>query len=245
MAVTLTQWREKIRRRADLYDSDHMVDDATDLDAIINESMRNAWDFLVEAFGDEFFSVPCTLTLAALQWYSGLGAISGLNAAAPTWKILRVDFADSNGTRYPMERLNLANAILDTTNSAQWVPGQVSYALRWDQIIFQPIPQTQQTVNIQAIPKPNTLTLGTDTLANTLNSVSSINPLEEFAELPITYAAIKLITKQERDPTALMAQLEDIRQHILRRSGRLDRQPRTIVNRQRLSDVKGRSRGVA
>lgn len=227
MTVNLYELATQVRHRADVYGSSHINSDGYDLYPLINEAIRHQWDMMIEAFGDEFFCDVGKLTVSAgISNYSTSTVVAkwGGNITGVPWKIIRMGLT-LNNVSYPIQRFNSATDPFDFVTEQTWTRDNVRYWVRWNYITFYPCPDAEYVVDVFSIPTLTDLSAVTDTLDTRL---------EPFKEYLITYAAIKVLDKQERDSTALRATLADIREHIIRKAPRKVRQPRTVADVERL-----------
>lgn len=251
-SITLAQWRTRVRDRADLYQSAFVADGyvgsaggASDgyggeLATMINDSLNTSYDFLIEAFGDEFFMNECKMTLypepAASAtnigtWIGTTGTVD--NYPISPWKLLSVKFLYNN-YYYPCKRKSPNQTVTDFLQQRNWVPGGVYYTYHWEYIKFYPNPSSTQNVVTEIIPALKPLYYPWDTLVSAMTSTPiNQHPLDKFSDLTVLDCAIKCLNKQERDTAPLLIELQTLKEHIIKNVPRLDRTPRTIIDAER------------
>ncbi len=246
--ITLTEWRTRVRNRADLYSSSFVSDGTGDgydgyggeLCSMINDSLGKSYDFLIECFGDEFFMNSCAYTVMANidaqnegEWIGTMNTETAYPMSPH--KIFGVKFKYNN-LYYPCKRIEKNQSITDVITARNWYPGGVYYSYHWEWLRFYPTATSTQYVLIDMVPALKVLYYPTDYLTmSTVSTPLNQHPLEKFADLTVLDVAIKCLNKQERDVTALNLELEQLKDHVRKNSPRLDRTPRTIVDAQRNS----------
>jgi hypothetical protein len=188
MAITLAEWRKRIRRRMGDYESTFIVDGADGycLDTEINEAITTAYEFLLTAFKDNLITCRCFAQVAANAsntYIETVGAepVAGGAFAVKPFKILSVEF-DFCGVRYPMQRLDLPRQLTTTVPATQaWTPGNVFYHVSWEHLETYPVPASAQYVYLLVAPKPQVLTLETDTLLTNLSGITiGTHPVDAY-----------------------------------------------------------------
>jgi hypothetical protein len=241
--VTLGEFHDRIRHRCDMYDS-NFVTDGYELTNIVNDSAGVVYDFLIEAFGDEFFFNSCITTVnavstaAATDLGTWIGTISTSDSyPISPWKIISVKFKFNN-YYYPIKRIGKNQSITDIVNPRVWVPNGVYYIYHWEYIKFYPNPSSNQTILMDIIPALKNLYYETDTLTSaTVSTPLNQHPIDKFSDLVVLNAAIKIMNKQERDITALAAEYAELKDHIRKNAPHLDRTPRCVTDAQKTKDV--------
>jgi hypothetical protein len=192
--VTLLDLRTRARQRADMESTGFISD--SELNTYINSSYAELYDLLVSKFGSDYFvSSPYTFTTSAnvdqyplpSGFYKLLGVdfkISGTN-----WRTLkRFEFSDRN-----------ISGIWDVYNTEL-----IRYRLLGSNILLSPVPTGACQLRAWYIPLP-------DVLANDTDSFSGLNGYEEYV---IIDAAIKMLTKEESDTSALRADKAAMKKRI-------------------------------
>ena len=192
--VTLLQLRTRARERADMQSTGFITD--SELNGYINSSYAELYDLLVSKYGEEYFVAPAhsitttsnvdTYALPA-DFYKLLGVDLQLDSSQ--WKTLkRFEFSDRNTPR----ELEL------------YSPERIRYRIFGSNLLFSPVPAGNLSLRAWYIPLPTTLSLDAD-------SFSGINGYEEYVVID---AAIKMLTKEESDTTALMIAKEALKRRI-------------------------------
>lgn len=196
-SVTLLQFRDRVRKRADIEGSLTRFPDV-ELNDYINNSIRALYDLLAQKFGNDYYYKELQFTLLTgtdvyalpSDFFKMLGV--DLLISSPRWATIK-PFTFS-------ERNFYSNVII--RNSLGIPP--MRYRLMGNNIVFRPIPNSGFTVRICYVPLPTDLSADGDTF-------DGIDGWEEYAILD---SAIKCAIKDEQDISQLMALKQEIKQRI-------------------------------
>lgn len=193
--VTLQFLRDQARARADMQQSG-FVEDA-ELDAYINGSAQELYDLLTTKFEDYYI---------ADQQLSAVSPDFTVDVPANFYKLRGVDIKMSDGswaTAMPFtfqQRNALQNPLIFPLTEQT----TIMYRLRGNKIQFLGFTGSPMTVRLWFVPTFTKLVAGTDV-------VDGVNGWEEYI---IVDAAIKMMAKEESDPSVLLAQKAQMRERI-------------------------------
>ena len=188
--LTLLELRTRARERADQVNSTFISD--AELTGYVNQGAYALFDILVSKYGDGYFAASTTFTTdgvnetfaLAADFYKLLGVDLQTNGAPNGWLTLRpFQMAERNRNWRP----NAAPIVGFTS---------LRYRLLGDKIWLTPLPASGQTLRYFYVPRMVELSSDSDVL----DGVSG------WHEYVILDAAIKCLTKEESDPSALMAE---------------------------------------
>jgi len=210
--VTLAQLRTMVRELADMETAtptSHFVDD-TELTSRINEALKQLYDKLILANGQEYYAV----TTASAAFTPGTGTYALPTAAAtPFYRLLGVRTTD--GSRWadvPPYGMRDVAMLLNRGSTGGITIYEYRYRLKATTISFLPIPQTAHSYVLDYVP-------AFVALAAVGDSFDGVNGWERWAALT---AAIDLANKEEADPSGLLAQRSIIDEQIQRLAGSRD-----------------------
>ena len=192
-AVSLTTLRARVRQRADMVSSNFIADDATGLDAFINEGVQKLHEKLVDAMGEEYVSSTSALTTVAAQ--------SDYTLPAGFYKLYGVDLNIGGRVRALKPYMRPERNVYRENLYPNYVP---RYSLVGGSLRLCPVPAGGLTGSILYAPEATTLTLPADT-------VTFPNGWERYV---VIYAAIQALLKEESSVTALSAVLEREEQEL-------------------------------
>jgi len=196
MAITLAELREQSRQRADQENSEFVTD--SELNSYINNSIAELQDILIQAYGSDYYLEEFNFTTVNGQ--------AAYDLPDNFYKLLGVD-ARLNGQNYFTLKKFTFNERNRFDDFGVWdVFGfsSVRYRVMGSQIRFNPIPDNTTDIRIWYIPVATKLVDDTDEL----------NDFNAFSEYVITDAAIKMMVKEESDPSALIAQKAALKRRI-------------------------------
>ncbi len=197
---TLGNLRDEVRDRADIEGSTHITD--PQINRYVNQSGAALHSMLVEMCEDEFLEVFSGSTSAASgnQTNINVGYIGEVTAGA--YKILGVEVV-VNGNRVPLRRWSWREhaALIDSPSSGP------PYFYRWVSSTVQVIPglPTSTPYYVYAIPPYVDMAADDET----------IDGRDGWEEWIVLDAAIKCMTKEESDPSVLVAERDRVYQRIV------------------------------
>ena len=194
--VTLSSIKDQARQRADMVNSKFFTE--AELNNYVNQSVKELYDRLINA--GEFYY---------LQSYNVPVLIGTDTYSLPIdfYKLLGVDLVlDSNGNAVTLRpfQFEQRNAYLFTPTWNIVGLSYLRYMVQGDTIKFVPQPSSPQNIRIWYAPMTAELSADTDTF-------QGINGWEEYV---IVDTAIKMLMKEESDPSAFMAQKQAMIQRI-------------------------------
>jgi hypothetical protein len=188
--VTLSYLKDEVRARADQQNSLFIKD--AELTDFINGSASALHDLLVQA-AEDYFVKSQTIPIVAGQ--------DEYNLPSDWYKTLGVDYYVNNKP-VPMSRFNFRDRHLYNYLDAR--PEIVRYGVWGQKLVFKPQAPQIASVVLWYVPTFTKLVTDSDVL-------DGVNGWEEFIILD---AAIKCMVKEESDPSALIAQLQMVKDRI-------------------------------
>lgn len=205
--VTLSYLKEQTRSRADQQNSQFIKD--AELVDFINGSASSLYDLLVETAEDYYVQMIQIPIIQGTNEYS---------LPSLFYKVLGVDYY-VNSKPVPMSRFNFRDRHLYNYLDAR--PEIVRYAVWGNQLVFKPKAPQIATVNLWYVPAITKLVNDSDVL-------DGVNGWEEYIILD---AAIKCMVKEESDPSALLTQLNLVKDRIKTMAKDRDQgEPRTTTD---------------
>lgn len=186
-SVTLAQLKTRARQRADMENSGFIQN--SELVSYINASVAELYDLLVSKYGEDYFvASPFSITTTAnVDQY-----------ALPTdmYKLLGVDLQlDTSNNWVSLKRFEFAERNIPQIWDIKFVDF-IRYRLFGGNLKLSPVPQANQKLRLWYIPLPTALVADSDTL-------DGFNGYDEYVVVDV---AIKMLNKEESDPSALMAE---------------------------------------
>lgn len=189
--TTLAVLRTRARQRANMElgagqsDTDHFITNA-ELNAFINASAAELYDLILAAYDGDYYLTSTTFTSTA----------SNLEYSLP------VDFYKLKG----LERQISGDVYEDIAkfNFKDRNKGGLRYRLRGANIRFTQVPEVGQTYRLWYVPTATVMSADGD-------AFEGINGFEEYIVID---AAIKMLVKEESDPSALMSEKASIKMRI-------------------------------
>lgn len=199
-SMTLTELITAARQRSDMVNNLFCTD--AEFTSYINQSYFELYDLLVQKYGDNYFvkDPPYTFVTDGTTFQYSL--------PSDFYKLLGVDLAlantqDSYVTIKPFmfgdrNRYSVPNfqSFYGVTN--------MRYRINGNKLWLTPVPAANQSMRIWYIPRLQTLTAPGDTA----------DGISGWTEYIIVDAAIKVLVKEESDPSALMAAKAGLIQRI-------------------------------
>lgn len=213
MAYTLLQLRTLARQRADMENSQLVLD--PELTNYVNDSYAELYDLLVTQFEDYYLAAPQTFTIA-----SG----SNTQALPATFYKLRAIDLQNGSDWLTVRQFNFAERNHRATSISRigYAAKNVSYRVMGQNIYFEPELDAAGTYRLWFIPRYTPLVADGDTMGDVL----------DFGEYVIIDAAIKMLIKEESDIGALMAQKQAMTERVMTMA-----KDRTVDQPERIADV--------
>lgn len=196
MATTLGDLKDKARQRSDMVNNPFIAED--ELTTYINESYKELYDIIVSKFEDYYVSGPVSFSL-------GTGE-STYALPSDFYKLLGVDRSLGGDDYYTIRPFNFEqrNSRRSSTLYRGIYPN-IQYRLVGDYLRFNPEDLAQGDYRLWYVP---TVTA----LANDSDSIGI--ELDKWAEFIVVSAAIKMLAKEESDPSVLMSQKAELKRRI-------------------------------
>lgn len=215
MAVTLTQLTDRAKQASDLVGSAFIS--SSEWTNLINNGLKELYDIVVSA-NEDYFTTTATVSITAGN--------SSASLPATFYKLRGVDYQISsseyiNIPLFSFQDRNRPGAFL---TSSQGNDPTRRYRIILDNIHITPADKAEGAYRVWYVPSVTELASGSDTISTTLSKFG-------WDEFIVLYAAIKALTKQEQDTSALERQKAAIEQRIITMStNRNSDQPERITN---------------
>jgi len=213
MSITLLELRTQARQLADMVDNNFVGD--TELTNYVNFAVAELHDILVQTGADYFLSETTSSTVSGQSDYA---------LPADFYKIRGVD-AKLNGQNW----LNLRPFNFNERNRYEdfgaWTLlgiASVRYRVMGTNIKFTPIPDSNIDYRLYYVPVATKLSADTDTL----------NDVNQYSDIVIISAAIKMLLKEESDVSMLAAEKQRLIQKIEQ-----DAKERDMAQPESISDI--------
>lgn len=194
--VTLGSIKLQARERTDTVNSIFFEED--ELNRYVTNSYKELYDILIQKFGQSY-------DVAAPHQFTADGTSDTYTLPEDFYKLLAVDA--SVNVNDPNSWFSVRKFMLAERNRYVFgnVPNTVGrynimYRLRGNTIWFTPLPSTGSIFRLIYIPRPNDLT-------NDSDIIDGISGWEEYI---ITDVCIKMMAKEESDPTVFILQKKDL-----------------------------------
>lgn len=196
MSITLLELRDQARQRADQENSEFVTD--SELTSYINNSIAELHDLLIQAYDSDYYLSEYTFTTVADQ--------AAYDLPADFYKVRGVDLKLNGQNWFTIKKFtfNERNRFDDFGVWDVFGFSSVRYRVMGSKIRFNPTPDNITNVRLWYIPVATKLVADTDTL----------DDLNAYSEYIIVDAAIKMMVKEESDPSALMAQKQALKRRI-------------------------------
>lgn len=214
MSITLSELRTQARQLADMEDNEFVSD--TELNNYINFAIADLHDLLVETYGSEYY----------LNSYESVttNGESAYNLPSDFYKLRGVD-AKLNGSdwlnlhpfnfneRHKYESFG-SGSILGIYN--------LKYRVMGSKIRFTPTPNANTPFRLWYVPVATKL----------INDTDILEDVNQYSDYVILSAAIKMLNKEESDPSALLQERKKIEDRIEHAA-----QNRDAANPESISDI--------
>lgn len=205
--MSLSQIRLLAQQRADRVNSNFVT--LPEWNTYINQSAYELYDLLVTVYEDYYMAPALTITTDGVNAFYDLPDGSNYNGAPALYKLMGADLGldNANNAFVTLKKFNFIsrNRYLYPNISSTFLGVfNMQYRMVGSQIEFIPLPQAGQFVRLWYVPKFRQLLLDTDVL----DGVSG------WTEYIVVDAAIKALTKEESDTSALMAEKMALIQRI-------------------------------
>lgn len=216
--VTFTELKTRARQLADQENSGFISD--TELGYYINSSCQELYDKLIEAYDDDYYATTGTITTNATD--------SEYNLPSDFYKLLGLDYQVTSSESLSLRKFNFAKRNFYKNRGIFTLSGNdiMRYRIKANKVLFAPKPNGVKTITVHYIPCFTKLTSGSDTF-------DGINGWEEYVILD---AAIKMMVKEESDPSGLVLLFNKIDQRIKRMKSNRDANESTgVVDTRRIN----------
>lgn len=203
MATTLQNLIDQVRSRSDMENNQFVTD--TELTSYINNSLASLDDILIGTYDD--------YRVSTFQ-----SVLSGTNATIPIpsnfYKLRAVDFNSGQGQvnwqtiySFQLPERNRSQNNLNTIVNP-YINNDLSYRLSDAGIIIMPAERAAGTYQIWYVPKFIALADTDDTLTIQMDT-------QAWVEYSIVDVCIKILNKQNLDPSGFMAEKAELKQRIV------------------------------
>lgn len=200
---TLAELRTEARQRADMETDDDFIAD-TELTRMINQSIREVYDLLLESFGQEFYYTTATISVVA--------GTSAYSLPTAFYQLLGVDVSLGSNEYMALRPFQFHDRNSTEAGLGWGYPDGVKYRIMGSQIHFRPIPTAAETVLVHYVPYPTSLSADGDTF-------DGINGWEE---LVVVDTAAKMLEKEESDAAPLYKRKAELMERIRGMASRRD-----------------------
>jgi hypothetical protein len=204
MAITLAQFRERARQRADMEESTFVTD--SELTTYLNDSIAELHDLLIGAYNEEYYMESVEFTTVSQQLDYDLPDGTNYNAAAQFYKLRGVDSKINDNDWQTVKRFNFNRRNEDVNTPVARLAGlpYLEYRIVGSKIRFNRMPDAGTQIRLWYHPVAQTLSTDTD----------AFDDINGYADYVVVDAAIKMLNKEESDVTVLLAQKEALRTRI-------------------------------
>jgi hypothetical protein len=204
--MTLATLREAVRERSDTQNDPHITD--AELTRWLNGSLSELYDLLVTRFGEDYYTAQATITADGVRDLYPLpdGVLYG--GAPAFYKGLLVEWQFYGGPQgwATLHRMNLADK--NRLNLPQYAGAfgriNIRYRLSGSNVLFAPVPAGGQNIRLWYAPR----------LSPLVNDTDLADGVSGWLDYVIADAARKAVIKQERDPSAMIAEKADLKARI-------------------------------
>ena len=205
--VTLSEIKDQARQRADMVNSKFFTE--AELNNYVNQSVKELYDRLINA-GEFYYMQDYTVpVLVGSDTYS---------LPPYFYKLLGVDLVlDSNGNAVTLRpfQFEQRNAYLFTPTWNIVGLSYLRYMVQGDTIKFVPKPSSPQNIRIWYAPMtPKLVDTPDPYVAPAAGEAYSFQGINGWEEYVIVDMCIKMLMKEESDPSAFMAQKQAMIQRI-------------------------------
>ena len=207
MSITLADLKQHSRERADMVNNDFISD--SELTSYINHSIAELHDMMVQSYGSDYTINQALYTLVTGNDPDNDGSsvlISTLIPANDFYKLVGID-AKINSQDWSTLRPYSFNERNRFQRFGVWDRLGITslrYRMIGNTMRFVPSQTGNIPLRIWYIPVAPILSADTDTL----------DDLNQYSEYVIVDAAIKMLQKEESDPSVLMAQKQALKRRI-------------------------------
>lgn len=204
MSITLAEIKLQARQRADQENSTFIAEG--ELNSYVNSSIAELYDILCEAYGSDYYVTE--LEGAIVQ------GTAGYTLPADFYEMKGVDIKVDTQNWQTVERYNFneRNRYPDGAVWNLWGYTNIRYRILGNEVKFTPTPDADYTYRLHYVPLPTQLVADSDTL----------DDLNYYAEYVIVDTAIKMMQKEESDPSIFMAQKEALKKRITDKAANRD-----------------------
>lgn len=203
---TLTQLRTDVADRADIeVPGASTFVTSTTMNRWINQSIRRFIGRLVEAYGEDYYSKTSTISVVA----------DTAAYALPSDFFRQVYFRVTiEGTRVKIERASLDAIDMDQPENIGWSACVPGYRLLGNQVVFTPTPKASHTVTLRYVGTAVLFDNGGSALSDLSADTDYLDGINGWEEWVVLDCARKALIKQERDPSAVIAEMREIEAEI-------------------------------
>jgi hypothetical protein len=196
MSITLLELRTQARQLADRENSNFVTD--TELNNYVNSAIAELQDLLIAAYGSDYYMSSYNFTTTLNQDAYAL--------PADFYKLCGVDAAITSNEFATLRPFNF-NERNRNDSFATWglmTGPSIRYRLRGNNLVFSPSPDAPYQIRLWYTPLAVKLVADSDVLAD----------LNQYSDFVIYDAAVKMLIKEESDPTVLIMEREKCAKRI-------------------------------
>lgn len=216
MAITLEEIKLQARQRADMENA--TIIGEGELTSYVNNSIAELYDILCEAYGSDYYVTDT----GALSIVSGQ---SSYDLPSDFYEMVGVDIRTPGDTNWQtIERYNF-NERNRYPDGAVWnLFGytNIRYRVVGNKISFTPTPDADYEYRLHYIPLPTPL----------INPTDELNDFNSYSEYVIVDVAIKMLVKEESDPSVFVMQKQALEKRIRDKAANRD-----AANADTISDI--------
>ena len=205
--VTIATLMSRSRQRADMENNNFVQD--SELVSYINAGLAELHDILVQEYGEDYYVQSKDFTTVAdTDTYPIESSTSGPNIT-DFYKLRGIDAKINGADYFTLQPFNFNERNLFQNWGSWSLLGitNVRYRLVGSNIIFTPKPDGATAVKIWYIPTAAQFSSSTDTS-------TKWNDINGYAEYVITFAAIRMMQKEESDVSILLNQKAELTKRI-------------------------------
>ena len=207
--TTIATLMSRSRQRADMEDNNFVTD--SELVDYINAGISELQDILIQEYGEDYYVKSKDFTTTAdKDTYPINDSTSTENINITDFYKLRGIDAKLNGSEYftiASFNFNERNLFQNVSSWSLLGLTNVRYRLVGGNLIFNPKPNGATAVRFWYIPTAAQFSSSTDT-------TTKWDDINGYAEYVVTFAAIRMLQKEESDVSVLMAQKAELTQRI-------------------------------
>ena len=195
MSITLSELITRVRQRSDQVDSQFVSD--TEITTYLNDSLGELYDLLVLSYENYFVNTVTGVVSSGSDGYT---------LPEDFYKLVGIDEQNGNDW-FSINQFNFLDRNYKNHNNLFYNRlSTLEYRVFDNKILFVPEASTNITIRLFYVPQMTKLEDSTDTVNNRI--------VESWVDYAVVDAAIKIMIKEESDPSALMTQKQALQSRI-------------------------------